>query len=471
MKSILANLGFIFQIAGLFVLVPILTAFYYNELDALISFFITSFVFFGVGFLLNALAERKELSFKSSCVLASIIFFLLGLVGSIPYLYLNTFSEADVFSKFTNSYFEAVSGQTTTGYSFIENVEALPKSLILYKGLSQWTGGLGLLLILLTFLYPEKSVLEVSKVIALTEDSINLKKSFVSILAIQLFYIIFFILLFFYAGGLKNIINVASMSIASAGAGGVEPVTDFAGMMTYPNNIILSALMLLAATSFTIHYKIFTLDFKTAFTREFFVFIIIILVATALLSIFQRWDITSSFFHVVSTSSSAGYNLLDFSKLGEIVKLLFIFLMFIGGCSLSPAGGIKVVRLLMFLKSIPWVIKRSVTNFEEKFFFGGRAVSTTDVFLHISLILLAIFMVLISTIIFMLHRFPLIDSLFESVSAFTNTGIPGGLIKISIPIYLKWWIVFLMVLGRIEIIPLLIAISPYKQHIQKFEQK
>jgi trk system potassium uptake protein TrkH len=462
MKAILANLGFIFQIAGLLVILPIGVAFYFNEMDALISFFITCLVYFVSGFLLNALCERKELDLKSSCILSTIIFFLLGSVGTIPYFYLNLFPEGDPISKFTNVFFEVVSGQTTTGYSFIPNIEALPKSVILYRGLGQWIGGMGILFIFLTFLYPEKSATQLGRMIGLTEDSLNLKRSFISILLIQTFYVVVFILLFFYIGGLKDIINLVAMVLSSIAAGGIEPVTNFSKMMMYPNNIIMSVIMILAATSFPIHYKIFTGKFKTAFTKEFFIFLSIILIASLLLFFFSHWEITTAFFHIISASAGAGYNLLDFSGLSETIKLLFILLMFIGGCSLSPAGGIKVIRAMMFFKSIPWIAKRAITNSKENFHFNNKEISTTDFLIHISFILLAVFIVFVSAIIFMLHGSSFINSLFGSVSAFTNVGIPIGIVTVSLPLYLKWLVIFLMIWGRIEIIPFLIALSPYK---------
>jgi hypothetical protein len=105
MKPTIANLGFILQFAGIFTTLPIIVAFYFNEVDALISLFVTSLTFLIIGFILNALCERKELDFKSSCVLISVVFFVLALIGTIPCLYLKLFPGSYI-SQFTNCYFE-----------------------------------------------------------------------------------------------------------------------------------------------------------------------------------------------------------------------------------------------------------------------------------------------------------------------------------------------------------------------------
>lgn len=471
MKAVLANLGFIFQIAGVLTLPSILVGFYYNEINAVISFFITATVYFFIGFLLNALSERKRLSFKSSCILLSMTFFFLAIVNSIPYLYLNIFSDPNPLVQFTNSYLEAVSGQTTTGITLIKDVESLPQSMILFRGLSQWVGGMSIIFILLSFLYPEKSIVSVGKVIGLIDGKTKIKKTFSSILTIQFFYIVVFSLLFYFIGSLTHPIQTVSMVISSIAAGGIKPVNDMSTILYYPNNVILCVLMVIAATSFTIHRKLFAGKFKSAFTKEFWVFLFIIFFAVFILNYFAKWDLQSAFFHVISASTSSGYSLLDFTQLSELTKFLFISLMFIGGMSFSPANGIRVARLLMFVKSIPWVIKNVLTGKEEPFVFNGKEVKTSDFYLNIAYIILAGFFVILCAVIFSLEHFPFTDSLFESVTLFTNTGIPFNVLTITSPLYLKWLAIFMMILGRIEIFPFLIAFSSYPKEEKPKEEK
>src|SRR3972149_4865064 len=106
MRPVLANLGFVLQLAGLLTLLPIGVAFYYGETKALISFFLTASAFLGSGFILKALAEKKELDFRTSAALITMVFLTLGLFGSIPFLYLGVLSGQSPLEEFTVGYFE-----------------------------------------------------------------------------------------------------------------------------------------------------------------------------------------------------------------------------------------------------------------------------------------------------------------------------------------------------------------------------
>src|SRR3990167_8846012 len=109
--------------------IPIAAGFYYKDTIPLISFFITSLIFFGSGFLLNAFCVRKELDIVYSSMLLCLVFVILGVVGAIPYVYSSVF-QGSVFSMVTHSVFESVSGYTTAGFSLVPDIDIWPKSLI-----------------------------------------------------------------------------------------------------------------------------------------------------------------------------------------------------------------------------------------------------------------------------------------------------------------------------------------------------
>jgi len=154
MKTLLANMGFVLQISGIFLLIPIIASFIFNETLATIALFITATGFLALGFILNALCEKKELSFKQSCTLIVLVFVTLSLIGAIPYFYINT-SDVSMLQKVTDSIFESTSGFTTTGYSEIPDVSTLPQSIILYRSLTQFIGGVGIVLVLIAFFYAQ----------------------------------------------------------------------------------------------------------------------------------------------------------------------------------------------------------------------------------------------------------------------------------------------------------------------------
>ena len=114
MRALLANMGFVLQISGIFIVLPIILSFINNETVATIALFLTAIIFLILGFVFNAFCERRTLSYKSSCALIVLIFILLSLIGSIPYIYVN-FSNGDIIQNISDSIFESASGFTTTG--------------------------------------------------------------------------------------------------------------------------------------------------------------------------------------------------------------------------------------------------------------------------------------------------------------------------------------------------------------------
>ena len=460
MKSVLANLGFILQIAGFFVLIPILLAFYFNELNALIPFFITAIALFSTGFLLNSLCARKELTFKSSCLLLSLVFILLSLYTSIPCICLNPLNDLDPFHRFTNCYFESVSASTTTGFSLLKNVESLPKSVIFYRTLIEWVGGLGLVFILLTFFYPSKSVDHFGKLMGVEKVTRNIKKSFIRVLLIYSVLAGIFIGIF-YLIGFKDLLHTSSLVLSTL-------VTSSPYAEMYPPNpafnILLMIMMVIGGANFWVIYRLFTANFKKILVKEFVIFLLMMFLFSGLVYAIANVDLMTSFFHVISVSSTTGFSYVNFQKLtspklSHTIKLIFITLMFIGGCSFSTAGGIKWKRLIILFKSVPWAVKREITRREDEFVYEGRHLKSADIVLHLLVIVLGSVFILISAFIFTLYGFSLEDSLFESVSAFSTSGITLGITSASLPLILKWILIALMIIGRVEIFPFLIALS------------
>ena len=146
------------QTAGLLTTIPIAVGFAFNETQQLIPLFITCTAFLGGGFLLNALCERKDLNVKSSSALVLSAFLILPLIGSIPYLAIDPFNSPTPIDRFTNGYFESVSGFTTTGFSFIANTDVLPRCLLVFRSLTELMGGVGVVFLILAFFQSKRAL-------------------------------------------------------------------------------------------------------------------------------------------------------------------------------------------------------------------------------------------------------------------------------------------------------------------------
>jgi trk system potassium uptake protein TrkH len=440
------------------VLLAVFVGFYYNEIQATTGLLLTSVVFFCTGFVLNALCERKELDFKTSCTLVAVVFFLLGLIGSIPYMYLNVFPSESKTESFLNSFFESVSGFTTTGFSFISNIDSQPKSLIFYRSLTQWIGGIGIVFIILAFFYPENILDNLSKPLNFEKAGSTLKRTYFGVLTIYTVYAVIFVFIFHVLG--FDLITSASLTFSSISTGGFSPTVNAEKIFSYPTNIVVMVLMLIGATSFAIHYKIFSGKFKGAPYIELLVFILIIIFGILLVGCFTNLDFLTSAFHIVSASTTTGHSFIEIKSLNSSVKLLMTFLMFIGGSYFSTAGGIKVMRFISFLKSIPWAIKNLITGKLEDFSCSWRKFSHPEIFAYLAFILIAVLLISVATFIFVLHGFSLEDSLFDVTSAFATTGLTTNVTSILLAPHLKIILILLMILGRIEILPLLVALFP-----------
>jgi len=461
MKPLLANLGFVLQFAGFFVLIPIIAAFYLNETEALIPLLVTSVSLLVTGFFLNALCERKVLSFKDSCLLLCLVFLILPLFTSIPCQYLNPLKISNPVEKFTVCYFESVSTSTTTGLTLMRNV-SLSKSLILYRSVIEWVGGIGLIFILLSFFYPADFADRISKLIDIERITEKIKKSFVIVVLIYAILTGIFISIFFFLG--CDIIDSTSLVLSTI-------VTDLPAVKI-PESLLLKALlmiiMIIGAANFWVIYRLFNLKMKKTFTREFEIFILIILIATFFVFAFSNLDLFSSLFHVVTTSSSAGIDYIDFNKitspsLVQPLKIIFIALMFIGGCSFSTAGGIKVKRIIILFKSIPILIKRELTKKSEKIVYEGNEIEDSELMEHFLTVILSVFLIFISAFIFTFYGFSFEDSVFETLSAFSTAGVSIGITSLSLSLELKWLLIILMIVGRVEIFTLLIGMSRVKE--------
>jgi len=468
-SRIYANLGFLLQIAGLLTVLPIGVGLFLNETEAVVSLFLACVAFLGCGFLLNALCERKDLDFKSSNVLFLASFIVLPLIGALPYFYMDPFNSANVAERFSNGIFESVSGFTTTGFSFVTNPEVLPKSLLIYRSITELMGGIGLVFLLLAFFQSKKKSMEVyGNSIGVDNVNGDLKKTFLSVFAIYSGYIIAFTVIF-YALGFTNLINTGTFMIDTI-TGGFQPSEQqFQQFLGLAPKIFLIVLMLLGSLNFAFSYNLFTRKPKKAFSWEIVVFFLIILLGTLSFSLLGGINVLDSLFHVVSMSSSTGFYFIPLTSLSSTLLSILIVLMLIGGCTFSMAGGIRVSRLIASVKSVKEsiksiLIKEQVLPEEQHPLLKNNSSDMADYLSAPVIIILFTVVLVIFAVIFTTIGVSFTDALFEVGSALTTNGISIGTraTNVLMPIGYKWLMIAAMTIGRVEILSILIALSAYR---------
>lgn len=439
-RRVVANFGFFLQITGLFLILPIAIGLQNNE--AVTSLVATCFLSFGVGFVFNSFCERKELDDKTSLWLMLITFIFIPLVLMIPFVWNNNmFGGGNPFDILTNAYFETVSGFTTTGFSFVLLPETLPLSLLFYRSLVEFIGGVGFIYILAAFLYPNDTLDDYAETFGVAKLGGNLRKVFLFVMLVYTVFVAVFTVIFYFAYN-PNLV-IATCTAIDVLTGGYQPNVT-AGIGIFQISILV--LMLLGSLNFQFHYNLFHLKLRNLLTPEIKLYLEI-LVGSALIICILAWvNPFESLFNVVSMASSTG---IESPPLGIVsttlpAKILFILIGLAGGCTFSMAGGIRIGRIQTLINAVR---KKGEKPTREEL----KAALTSIVGFFVVLIILSL--------VFSTIGISMLDSFFEVGSALTTNGISMGATTVVMPLGYKWLIILAMLIGRLEIVTILAAVS------------
>ncbi len=440
-------MGFLLQITGLFLILPIAVGLQAGELQAVASIVTTCFIAFGAGFVFNSFAVRKELDERTSLWLLLLTFAVIPLLLMIPFIWNNVFNSGNLLDLVSNSYFETVSGFTTTGFSFIPDPLSLPSSLLLYRSLVEFLGGVGFIYILAAFLFPKEDLDAFCETFGVERICDNLRRLFISILLVYTFFVVVFAAIFYFT--YKPDILISSCAAIDVLTGGYTPNVT-AGIGLFQVSIIV--LMLLGSLNFKFHYSLFRLKFRELLTSETKLYLVIIAAATVIISIFAWMNPFDSLFHVVSMMSSTG---IEYTSVGASplpAKIVFIIIGLVGGCAFSMAGGIRIYRIRRLISAI--------RKYDDE---------PTREELRSILTFLASFIavLIVMSLIFATVGISLLDSFFEVGSALTTNGISMGITTVALPAGYKWLLILAMIIGRVEILNIVKAIRGLKPQKNK----
>jgi trk system potassium uptake protein TrkH len=471
-KPVIGNLGFILQFAGILLFAPAFLATILNETVSATGIFLGLTFMFAAGFALNAYGEKAPLNLRQASMLIVSSFILLSLFGSIPYMYVNPFyNEIDPLSLFVNSFFESASGFTTTGLSMITQPENLPQSFVLYRSYTQWVGGLSFVYLVMMLFYPERKLIHMRGMIG--GGTLRSKQLIITISIIFSIYTAILSALLYFLGDINNIQDVA-LILSTVTGGGFVPTSTYVVVENAQQLLVLMAGMIISALPFAFHYAIFSKEEHTTKLRpEVFVYISIILISIPIFTILLSGPITTSLewlisaFHIVSVATNSGFQFINISSISFQAKILLIILMLVGGTAFSTAGGIKVGRLLQIVhkltkrKTSMDTANRSISSVSSRYnklyiSYEERAekLRANKAFRE-SLLVISLFVLLSFITGAVLSYFAeknFIDSLFESVSALTTTGITTGITSLNLDLVSKTFLIINMISGRFEII-------------------
>lgn len=475
-KAVLANLGFVLQFAGILMVVPALIGTALGETVA--GMYLAIIGLFGTGFLFATYGERGPLSLKEASIVVLSGFVLLSFYGSIPYMHLNPFWQGiDPLSLFVNSFFESASGFTTTGLSTIGAPENLSQSFNFYRSYTQWVGGLSFVFVVILLFYPEKKLSNIKGLLGLG-STLPFKK--LSIVVSVIFGTYLAILsIFFYVLGSPDLVFDVSFIMSAIIGGGFVPSSTFLSSSTGAWQLmVLMTGMVISALPFAAHYSVYSKAHRKRIVGiEVLLYFALLGVSSFVFLLLTGTDsLLISSFHIFSASTNTGFQFINIEALAIEAKIFLIVVMFIGGAAYSAAGGIKIGRLMVLfqnlgkkkgkrngetLELIAFTPDNTVNrdaNYPSRSSKGSELELARSKVISESVIVIALFIsvaVVTGFLLSYLNGLPFLDSLFESTSALTTTGLSIGLVSMDLDLISKSVLIVNMIVGKFEIVILL----------------
>jgi trk system potassium uptake protein TrkH len=430
----------------------------------------------GAGFIswLYKFKSSASITKKEGYLIVAVGWLCMWLASSLPYhLSQENISVAD-------SFFEAVSGLTTTGATIFSDIESLPKALLTWRSVSQWIGGMGII-VLTVAIFPLLGIggieLFVAEAPGPTSDKIHPRIQETAkrlwLLYVGLTAFLFLILL---ALGMTGF-DAFNHALTTMATGGFSTKNNSMAYFTSPAiQYVITLFMLIAGTNYTVIYFGFRGKFKKMWASEEFryylAFILVLtVIVTGIIYVNVGLELEESFraaiFQIVSLITTTGYITADYTSWGVGLTMVFFVLLFVGANAGSTSGGIKIIRHMVLIKNSLLEFKRllhpraMIRIKINKNLVDGKIITHVLVFL-----LLYILLFIFGTITLCGLGIDFQTALGASATSLGNVGPGIGLVGPVdnfgwLPSSVKYVLSFLMLLGRLELFTILILFTPY----------
>ena len=364
-KIVLKLLSFVFFIEACAFSLCLPVAIIYNEPvnPFLLSILVVIIPYFMIRFLIRT-NTKDEIQNHEALFTVVFGWFIMILMGILPYIFSGS------IPRFVNAFFESTSGFTTTGSSILTNVEALPMSVLFWRSLTHWVGGIGIISLVIIIL-PSLDIggYRIFSLESSLQEKIHPRIRTVGRSLLSIYLLLTFSQVILMMLGGMNLFDSLCHSFGTVATGGFSPKnTSFAGYSPYIQYVV-TIFMFLAGVNFLVHYQLLKGNFKKALSNEelrFYIKVVIaagIFVMTILLLKTNKpieEAFRSSFFYVVSTVTCTGFATEDYLLWPTAAWMAIFLLLFVGGSTGSTAGGIKLARHLLVLKNIKSALSKAV---------------------------------------------------------------------------------------------------------------
>lgn len=473
-KMIFRVLGYLLLIETALLLVCAGVSFFYRE-DDLSAFLLSALTTTGVGCLLVYLGRgaERQLTRRDGYLIVSLTWFVFSLFGMLPFLI------SGYIPGVTNAFFETMSGVSSTGATILDDVEALPHGLLFWRSLTQWIGGLGIILFTIAVLpifgvngvqifAAEASGPTHDKIhprIGITARWIWVTYTLLTVVATGLLYV----------GGMGWFDSICH-AFAATGTGGFSTKTASIAFYHSPYiEYVLSAFMFISGINFTLILLFFMGRFKkTLLDSELKFYAACVAVCTLFIAavLFWRTDIDAetafrtALFQVISIQTSTGFATVDYMAWPAVAWGIMPLLMLIGACAGSTAGGMKCIRMVILWRIMKNEFKRLLhPNAVLPVRLNRQVIAPTLQSTVLAFCFLFVLIVFACTLILLALGVPFMEALGVIVSSIGNTGPGLGAFGPSysfnaLPDAAKWISSLLMLLGRLELFTVLLIFTP-----------
>ena len=472
-RFILNILGKIMLIEAGLMLLPMLVAAIYREKHVYFAFGIPIAMLAVLGALFVSVKVYSRTIFaRDGYVMVAAAWIVLSFFGALPFTFSNQIPHL------ADSFFETVSGFTTTGASILTNVEALSKSMLFWRSFTHWIGGMGVLVFMLAIIpltngsgslqlvRAESTGPDVGKLVPKTTQSARILYMIYGALTV-----IEFVLLI---AGKMPVFDAVCVTFGTAGTGGFGVLNSSVASYGVFCQIVITVFMLLFGVNFSIFYLILCGRVKDALkSEELRVYLAVYFAAALIITINIRnmyesfsQSALAGFFQTSSIMTTTGFSTVDFDAWPELSRYVLLLIMCIGSCAGSTGGGIKISRLCILVKSAQKEIRcllhpRSVNVVRfEKRRISDKIVNTTHVYLILYVLIIGVSVFIVS-----FDNFDFTTTFSGVLATFNNIG--PGLGKVGPTANYSGFsnlskLVFSldMLLGRLEIFPIIMLFNP-----------
>lgn len=473
-KIILQVMGLLLLIEGFFLGITSLVSLYYGQHD-FFSLIFTTLICIVFGSTLWFLTRKANKNFgkREGYIIVSLVWVIFSLFGALPFVI------SGAIPSYTDAFFETISGFTTTGASILNDIEAVPFGLLFWRSLTQWLGGMGIIVLSIAIL-PMFGIggmqLFVAEVPGPTPDKLHprIKETAKRLWGIYVLYTLAEVILLKIGG--MNWFDAFNHSFTTMATGGYSTKQASIAYFESPFiHYVITIFMFLAGTNFTLSYFALHFKFGKVFKNEEFRYYIGFVLLFTFVIAFVLWNFNGfspeqsfrdSVFQVVSIMTTTGFATADYLQWAPFVVVIIFALMFFGGSAGSTGGSIKIVRITLLLKNSYQELKRIIhPNAIIPVRINGKGVPPEIISNTLAFVVFYMLITIASTVVISALGYDLESSIGAVAATLGNIG-PGigrvGPIEnyAHFPAFGKWFLSFLMLIGRLELFTVLVLFSP-----------